>query len=368
LRTLVPALLAGNAVVFKPSEITARSGALIEQLFDGLLPDGVLTVVQGGAAVGRALVAANVDLVVFTGSVPTGKAIAVACAERLIPCSLELGGKDAAIILKDCNVERAAQGIAWGAFTNAGQNCAAVERIFVHHDIADKFTERLVAITEQLRPEKDTAVLTTRTQYDKVAAQLDGALKTGGEVLTGGAPNDNSSLAFPPTIVQMDDADQNAALMCEETFGPVVPLVTFTDDDKVIERVNASPFGLTTSVWTKKTAKAHDLARRLNSGIVTINNHAFTAAIAAAPWTGSGDTGYGITNSPHALHSMTRVRFVLEDKNRAAKELWWYPYTPVLRTIGFAMAKLKGGAGIGGRLAALFKLLVALPKRLLGSG
>lgn len=366
LRTLLPALLSGNAVVFKPSEITPRSGALVADLFAGLLPKGILTVVQGGADVGRSLVAADVDLVVFTGSVATGKTIAVACAERLIPCSLELGGKDAAIVMKDCDVERAAQGIAWGAFTNAGQNCAAVERVYVHSDVAKEFTDRLVAITDGLRPGIDTAVMTTAMQRNKVAKQLDEAIAKGGDVLSGGTPDDDDTLAFPPTIVQMDDVDDDAQLLSEETFGPLLPIQKFDEVDDAIERVNASRYGLTTSIWSKKSAVARELAAKLRTGIVTINNHGFTAAIPAAPWTGVGDTGYGITNSPHALHAMTRVRFVLEDRNRAKRELWWYPYTPVLRTIAFSMAKLKGGASLLGRIGALFKLLGALPKRLMG--
>src|SRR5690606_31914681 len=151
-----------------------------------------------------------------------------------------------------------------------------------------------------------------------------------------------------------------------ETFGPLLPVVVVDDEEEAPARVNASRFALTTSIWTRQIRRGRALAARLASGVVTINNHAFTAAIPAAPWTGHGDSGYGVTNSRHALHSLTRPRFVLEDRNRAKRELWWYPYTPVLRTIAFAMARLKGGAGIAGRIAALFELLGALPKRLLG--
>jgi acyl-CoA reductase-like NAD-dependent aldehyde dehydrogenase len=364
LRTLVPALLAGNAVVFKPSEVAPRSGQLVASLFEGLLPKDVLTVIQGGADVGKALVAADVDLVVFTGSVPTGRAIAVACAERLIPCSLELGGKDAAIVLADCNLERAAQGIVWGAFTNGGQNCAAIERVYVEKGIADKFIERVVAITKTLRPGIDTAMMTTQLQKDKACAHLSEAVEAGAEVLTGGEPDDDGH-AFEPTVVKVDDDDQ--PFMKDETFGPLLPIVVVDDIDAAVEKANASRYALTTSVWTKRVTWAHqELSRKLRSGVVTVNNHAFTGALPAAPWTGIGDTGSGITNSPHALHSLTRVRFVLEDSSSATRELWWYPYTPVLRTIAFAMAALRGGAGFFGRIAALGKLLTALPKRLLG--
>ncbi len=365
LRSLVPALLAGDAVVFKPSEITPRSGALVASLFDGILPAHVLELVQGGGDVGAAIVEAGVDLVVFTGSVATGKKIAVACAERLIPCSLELGGKDAAIVLADCNLERTANGLVWGAFTNAGQNCASIERVYVEKSIAEPLLARVVALTKELRPGIDTAVMTTDKQCAIVRRHLAEATGAGAEVLAGGAP-EADSLAFPPTVVKLTSED--VALMKEETFGPILPVILVDGEEDAIARVNASTFGLTTSIWTRKIARGNAMASRLKSGVVTINNHGFTAALPAAPWTGAGESGYGVTNSPHALDLMTRPRFILEDRSGAKRELWWYPYTPTLRTIAFAMAKVRGGAGLFGRIQALFALIAAIPKRLFGSG
>lgn len=363
LRTLVPALLAGNAVVFKPSEVTPRAGALVASLFEGLLPADVLTIVQGGRTVGEALVDTDVDLVVFTGSVATGRRIALRCAERLVPCSLELGGKDAAIVLPDANLERTARGLVWGAFTNAGQNCASIERVYVHKDIASRLVERVVALTKELRAGVDTAVITTERQSVIVREHLGDAIASGGEVLVGGAPAEGS-LAFPPTVIKLSGDD--TPLMRDETFGPILPIVVVESEDDAIARTNASPFGLTTSIWTKRLDHAHELAQRLRSGVVTINNHGFTAALPAAPWTGVGHSGFGITNSPHALAELTRTRFVLEDKSSAKSELWWYPYTPVLRKLVFAMARLRGGAGFFGRIGAFFELVATVPKRLFG--
>jgi acyl-CoA reductase-like NAD-dependent aldehyde dehydrogenase len=365
LRTLVPALLAGNAVVWKPSEVTPRSGALVASLFEGLLPQDVLGLVQGGGDVGAALVEADVDAVVFTGSVATGKKIAVKCAEKLIPCSLELGGKDAAIVLEDCDLERTARGLVWGAFTNAGQNCASIERVYVVKSVAQKLTDRVVELTKELRAGVDTAVITTERQCAIVRRHLAEALDAGAELLAGGAP-DEGSLAFPPTVVKVETDD--LALMRDETFGPILPIAIVATEEEAIERANASRYGLTTSLWTKRINHAQELATRLRSGVVTINNHGFTAALPAAPWTGTGESGYGVTNSPHALGELVRPRFVLEDRAGAKSELWWYPYTPVLRTIAFAMARLRGGAGLFGRISSLFQLLGALPKRLLGGG
>jgi delta 1-pyrroline-5-carboxylate dehydrogenase len=166
--------------------------------------------------------------------------------------------------------------------------------------------------------------------------------------------------------VRVDNDDHD--LMREETFGPVLPIAVVDGAEQALERANASKYGLTASIWTKDVKKAEVLARRLRAGVVTINNHSFTGALPGAPWSGHGETGYGITNSPLALDALTRPRFVLVDRNRAKRELWWYPYTPVLKTIALAMAKLRGGGGLGARISALFALLGAFPKRMFGSG
>lgn len=364
LRTIVPALLAGNAVLFKPSEVAPRSGALVGALFEGLLPDGVLTVVQGAGDIGAALCEADVDLVVFTGSVATGRAVAKACAERLRMCSLELGGKDAAIVLADANLDRAANGIAWGALTNAGQNCAAIERVYVEKPIADAFVGKLEKAVGALRVGDDVGPLTTEAQRETVERHVADAKEKGGVVLCGGQRGDRG-FSYRPTIVKVttDDSD----LMRKETFGPVIGVRVVDSEDEAVELANASPYGLTASVWTRKVRRGEQLAGRLQAGVVTINNHAFTGALPAAPWSGRGDTGYGITGSPLALGALTRPRFVLVDRSRAKRELWWYPYTPVLRTIALSMAALRSAnTSLLGKLRAIVRLLVAFPRRLGG--
>jgi len=206
-------------------------------------------------------------------------------------------------------------------------------------------------------------VITTARQCAIVREQLDQALADGATLLAGGTP-EKGSLAFPPTVVRVESED--TPLLEEETFGPILPIVVVQSAEEAVERTNASRFGLTTSIWTRRYGHAHKLAERLRSGVVTINNHGFTAALPGAPWTGMGESGHGVTNGPHALAELTRPRFVLEDRSRAKRELWWYPYTPVLRHIAFAMARVRGGAGLFGRIAAVFQLLGALPKRLSG--
>lgn len=365
LRTIVPALLAGNAVVFKPSEVTPRSGALLAQLFEGLVPDGVLGLVQGGGEVGASLCGADVDLVVFTGSVATGRKVAHACAERLVPCSLELGGKDAAIVLADADLERAANGIVWGAMMNAGQNCASVERVYVDRQVGEAFTKKVGEVVASLRPGVDVAGLATPAQRAIVARHVEAAKAAGARVLAGGADakdGEGETRDYPPTVVRVDDDD--TPLMRDETFGPVLPIAFVDDVDEAIARANASRYGLTASLWTRDRRRARLLARKLRAGVVTINDHAFTGALPNAPWSGHGETGWGITGSPLALDVLTRPRFVLVDKSRAKRELWWYPYTPALTAVALALATLRNGAaGLVARISALFGLVGAMMRR-----
>jgi acyl-CoA reductase-like NAD-dependent aldehyde dehydrogenase len=368
LRTLVPALLAGNAIVFKPSEVTPRSGAIVAELFEGLLPEGLLGIVHGAGDVGAALCAADVDLVVFTGSVTSGRKVAHACAERLVPCSLELGGKDAAIVLADADLERAANGIVWAAMMNAGQNCASVERVYVDRTVGEAFTKRVCSVVESLRPGIDIGPLATAAQRAIVARHVSEAKAAGARVLSGGADDrgGGGGREYPPTVLRIDSDD--AAIMRDETFGPVLPIAFVDGPDDAIARANASRYGLTASVWTRDRRGAQALARRLRAGVVTINNHAFTGAIPAAPWSGHGETGWGITSSPLALDTLTRPRFVLVDSSRAKRELWWYPYTPALHTIATAMAVLRSSArGLGERVKALMSLIGATVGRWKGS-
>jgi len=353
LRTLIPALLAGNAVVWKPSEVTPRSGRAVWDLFLGLLPEGVLEMAQGGGDVGEALSKSDLDLVVFVGGVESGRKVAHACAERLSPCALELGGKDAAIVLKDANLARAANGVVWGALTNAGQNCAAIERVYVVKEVAEAFIEKVTAEVKALRIGDEIGPLTTEKQRALVLGQVAAAESAGAKLLVGAR---SSERKLPPIVVRVESDD--TPLMKDETFGPILPIAVVADVEEAITRANASRYGLTASLWTKNTASAERIAHRLRVGVVTINNHAFTGALAAAPWSGHGDSGYGVTSSPVALEALTRPRFVLTDKSRARREMWWYPYTPALRQIALSMAILRSStSGIFRKVGAFFRLL-----------
>jgi len=366
LRTIIPALMAGNAVLFKPSEITPRTGKLIADLFADL-PEGLFSLVQGGGAVGAAMIEADPDYVVFTGSTATGKKVAHACAERLLPCAVELGGKDAAIVLADADLDRTANGLVWGAMMNAGQNCGAVERVYVDKAVASQLTEKIVAATKALRYGDDVGPLTTAAQHKIVTTHVNAAKEAGAKVLAGGEAIDGekTSLGFKPTVVSVTKDDDTTSLIADETFGPVIPIMEIDGVEEGIRRANASRYGLTASIWTADIRTAEKLAHRLKAGVVTINNHSFTGAIASVPWGGVGESGWGVTGSPLALDHVTRPRLVIVDRNRAPRETWWYPYSPTLRKLALAFAALRGGAaGIGGRIGAVFALLGLLPKRM----
>lgn len=363
LRTAIPALLAGNAVVLKPSEYAARTGALLGRIFHEALPPGVFQVLQGAGEVAAAAVEAGVDFVSFTGSPRTGRAVAEAAARRLTPVALELGGKDAALVLADADLERAANGIVWGAFANAGQNCAAVERCYVVREVAGRFVALLRERIGSLRigpggeGEVDVGPLTTGAQEALVLEQLREARERGAEVEGGGRAGAGRFVA-PALVI---DPPGELALSREETFGPVLPVYRVADVEEAVRRANASPYGLTASVWTRDVRAGERIARRLQAGVVTVNNHAFTGGLPGAPWSGVRGSGSGITNGPEALRELTRPRFVLADRSRRPRELWWHPYDATALALGRGLVRLRSRGG--GKLAALRQVIGAALRR-----
>ena len=363
------AIAAGNAVVHKPAEITAMSGDLTRKIFEEIgAPEGLVNVVQGsGSALGAEMLKAGVDNVMFTGSVAVGKRLMAACAETLTPVTLELGGKDPFIVLDDADIERAAGGAVWSAFLNAGQVCASAERIYVHESIADKFIDLVVKKTEQLRlgngldKETDMGPMISAEQLAVVEAHVNQAVEKGAQVLTGGKRWDGlPGFFYEPTVLV--DVDHSMDCMMEETFGPTMPIMTFSSEDEAVALANDTRFGLTASVWTRSRSRAERLARRIKTGTVTANNHALTAGFAVCPWGGVKESGVGRVHSAYGLKAQTNIKNVTFHKPMASKDLWWQPYTGEKFNSMKSLLYLQYAKGNGSRMSHLMNVVKGFKK------
>jgi len=330
---VIPALVAGNAVVLKPSELTPHCGAVVGELVEQAgFPKGLLQVVQGAGDVGAALVEAGPDKVFFTGSVATGKRIAEACGRKLIPSVLELGGKDAMIVLADADLDIASSAAVWGGFMNCGQTCISVERIYVEQAAADRFTALCVEKTKKLRvgPAADQDVevgpMIRLRQLEKVEAQLQDAVARGAQILTGGRRRpDLGANFFEPTVVAC--VNPSMELMREETFGPVIAVSSVSSAEAAVEHANDSPFALSASVWTRDAGRGKRMASQLRAGSVMINDVASYYGICEAPHGGRGASGWGRTHSRLGLLEMVQVKYVDEDRLPRLAKSWWFGYT-----------------------------------------
>ena len=349
LRAVVPALMSGNTVVFKPSSDAVLSGRALAECFTEVLPPGVFVPFHGPGALGSALIEAGLDHLVFIGSVEVGREVAALAGRQLTSVALELGGKDAAIVMPDADLDRAVEGIAWGAFSNCGQNCASIERLMVHEQVADAFVEKLVERVRRLRVgadspgECDVGPLRSQGQLRAVEAQLAAAVDGGARVLCGGR-RVGDGYGFEPTV--LDDVTDAMDVWTVETFGPLLPIRRVSSVEEAIDLANDSDYGLTTSLWTSNLPLARALATRLDCGVVTVNNHAYTGAMPFAPWGGTKQTGIGSTNSHHALAEMTRPQVVVTDPPRG-HEFFWYPYDRLNLELAQTLRRfLTGGGGM----------------------
>ena len=331
---VVMALMAGNAVVLKPSELTPLVGVKIGEVFARAdLPQGLLTVLTGDGTTGAALVEAGADKIMFTGSVATGRRVAEAAARRLIPCVLELGGKDPFVVFEDANLEAAAQAAVWGAFANAGQACASVERCYVHEQIAEEFTARVVELTGALRQDAgtregtDIGAMSSARQREIVESHVRDALERGARLLVGGGRGRSVHGSFhEPTV--LDKVDHTMELMREETFGPVLPLMTFRTEEEAVALANDSPYGLTASVWTRDIRRGERVAERLEAGTVMVNEVLYTHGIAQTPWGGVKLSGTGRTHGRQGLLELVSARHIHVNRLARLHDLWWFNYTP----------------------------------------
>jgi acyl-CoA reductase-like NAD-dependent aldehyde dehydrogenase len=358
-RSTVPALLTGNGIVLKPSEYTPRTSAwLVERLAESL-PEGLVQFVHGAGDVGSALIDAGIDACVFTGSPSTGRKVRVQCAERAIPSSIEMGGKDVAIVLADCDLDRTVAGVTHWSLSNAGQACGAIEIAYVDRRIADAFVERLRRAWTKLEvgPGEfaDVAPMANQRQLDVVIAHVEDARAKGATVVCGGSPVGNG-LGFAPTLV--DNCAEGMAVVDDETFGPVLAIVRVDGAAEAIRLAKRSRYGLGASIWTSDVAHAEHLAEDLDVGVVTINNHAFSSAIAALPWSGTRETGFGVANGPESLATFVRPRATITDLSRSP-ESFWMPYDRAF----WDMSDILADAQIM-RLERVWKLPLLMKKRI----
>jgi len=358
------ALAAGNTVVLKPAPATTLIGLRLGELVRKAgFPDGVVNVVAADDAVAAGLVEdPRIGKIVFTGSVPTGKKVMAAAARNLTPVVLELGGKDPAVVCRDADLDRAARGIVWGAFVNAGQTCASVERVYVEQPVAEAFVARVLEETRRLAvgdpalAGTDVGPLTLERQRRLVEEHVADAVARGAKVLTGGARSAGPGFFYPPTV--LTGVDHGMRVMREETFGPVLPIMAVASVEEALALANDSDYGLTASGWTRDPETARQLQEGLNAGVVTINDCLYTFGEPSAPWGGMKRSGIGRVHGRAGLLEMTQAKYVSRDTGRGPM-LWWYPYGADFAAVASAAGPALHAASLWSRLRQQVRLLAS---------
>ncbi len=337
----IPALMAGNAALIKPSEwtplIAVRGAEIMRENFRAHgLPEDIVQVVNGFGETGAAVID-EVDMIAFTGSPGTGKKVAERAASRLIPISLELGGKDPMIVLKDADLERAANAAVWGAFTNSGQVCISVERVYVEEAVADEFIQKVVEKTKALRQgydaeevdtdrRVDVGAMTFPRQMDTVEAHVREARDRGARVLTGGRHHPELPGRFyEPTV--LTDVDHSMKIMAEETFGPALPIMRVKDAEEALRLANDSIYGLNASVWTRDRARGERLAEKVEAGITCVNDVIMGFGVTDAPSGGIKDSGIGKRHGAEGIRRFCNQQVIVADRLGLKREPIWYPYS-----------------------------------------
>ena len=349
----IPALLAGNAVLLKPSPYASLINIMVaEQCEQRGLPSGLLQVLVGGAETGQAI-CERVDHITFTGSTRTGRLIAQVAARRLIPCTLELGGKDAMLVLSDASLDRAAAAAVWGGFFNSGQMCMSVERVYVDRSVVKTFLAKVVERTRALKQGADTdyamdvGSMTHTGQVEVVHRHVTEAVEQGAIIEIGGRLAGHIGPCFyEPTI--LSGVDHTMRIMTEETFGPVIAVMTVEDHEEAIALANDSEYGLNASVWSQDMTLARRIAERLETGSVCINDVVVNYGLVDAPFSGVKASGLGQRHGKAGLLKYTQVQVITEDKLGLKDEPNWYPYSNGrLRRLGSVIDVL---GGLWGRL------------------
>ncbi len=345
------ALMAGNGVVLKPASLTPLLGEAIRRVFEkGGLPEGLVRIVHGGGAVGDALAKSSAGKIFFTGSVEVGRKVGEVCAGQLKGSVLELGGKDPMIVCADADLGNAISGAVWGGFANAGQTCSGIERVYVMREIADRFVEGVAREAQKLRLgnpiewETEIGPMTSPGQYEIVVDLIEDAVASGATKLCGG-PTPVAGLSdkyIAPTV--LTGVTHEMRIMNEEVFGPVLPIVVVDSEQEAIDLANDSEFGLGASVWTKDRQKGARIARRVESGMVWVNDHSFSHGACQCAWGGVKDSGVGRSHSKFGFYECVNVKMNSWEPG-LTRDFWWHPYDQTLGEAVRASAKLLYGKG-----------------------
>jgi acyl-CoA reductase-like NAD-dependent aldehyde dehydrogenase len=326
----ISALIAGNTVIVKPSEVTPIVGEIIAEVFEKAgFPKGVFQLLQGDGTTGAALCDSDVQKIFFTGSVATGRRVMQAASKRLIPVELELGGKDPFIVCHDAPLERAAKACAWGGLVNCGQMCTSVERVFVVESVYDKFMALLKNEVSQVKaggPDEDADIgpMTFPKQIKIVEAHIADAKAKGAKITLGGNRIDRDGQFFEPTLIE--DVTTEMDVYVEETFGPVIPVIKVKDEEEAIRLSNAHQYGLNASVWTLDVNRGIEIASRLECGQVTVNEIVQSVGNPVLPFGGVKNSGFGRYHGDEGLLSFTHTRAIMADYGRLSTEPFWFPY------------------------------------------
>jgi acyl-CoA reductase-like NAD-dependent aldehyde dehydrogenase len=327
----IPAMMAGNSVILKPSEVTPLSSLLMaEMMLECGLPADVFQVATGDGSTGAALIG-EVDCVMFTGSSRTGKAVMKAAAESLVPCYLELGGKDPMIVCADADIERAANAATFYSMNNAGQVCISVERAYVESPVYDEFVERVTDNVRKLRQGPPTGEGTVEVgavifppQLDIVDAHVRDAVAKGAKVLVGGHPRPGAGRFYEPTVLV--DVDHTMDCMREETFGPTLPIMRIGDVEEGVRLANDSSYGLQASVWTGDVRRGEELARRIQAGVVCVNDAQINYTALNLPMGGWKTSGLGTRHGSGGIRKYTKVQSLLITRRALKREPFMFPY------------------------------------------
>jgi succinate-semialdehyde dehydrogenase/glutarate-semialdehyde dehydrogenase len=359
--SVVEALLAGNACVVKPSEVTPLIALKAKEIYDSTgLPEDLFGLVIGYGAAGQALIDAGIDYCIFTGAVETGRKVAAACGARLVPCTMELGGKAPLIACEDCDLERTARAVVFGGFANSGQVCISVERVYAHASVYDALVERVRALVGELRqgdPSRDyvdIGAITLPKQIEVAERHIDDALRKGARVVSGGRKLAGGGQFFEPTVLA--DCNHAMSVMREEIFGPVVPMMRVRSDDEAISLANDSHLGLNAYVFSKSRDRARRISARVEAGSVVVNDVFTNYATIEAPFGGIKQSGFGRVHGAESLRDMCHRKHVSFDRVPApARDPFWFPYTArsfhwLERGVGLVF----GGGSLGKRIGDLF--------------